>query len=441
MHLNTEYFESILYDLIEENTLACAAVLKIVNVSYTDKVPTLAVTTEKRPRLLVNLEFICTNCSCEADVKAVLLHEFLHVLLNHTVDFKIITPVLNIALDAVINAIIHRLAGTEYSGFFSRFYANETGVTKLLRPVGTNAEERNGNNSLRRIWVDLYAGKLVVDDILDIAEQLFISHYEELLLLGNHDDLKELWKRSNQGSVLSKAVQQSLQQMDGSGIWRDIQLPGVGLSLASINATEISGTYKQWERDAWRILKKSLTEDRNNRRSVSVDVEITLPVLTPSDRRAWIKSAWSPLLPNARSKSTTQRQASGQTAQVYLDVSGSMNRELNALIGLLWKLRQHIRSPFWAFSNTVEPAEIIKGQLKTQSSGGTDLNPVLEHILKTGSKQSIIITDGYVGGISPQLLEQVQSNHKVFGIVSREGVTGPLDTANIEYAQLGRYVS
>jgi len=437
MRLNAEYFEAILSDLIDENTLACAAVLRIVDVHFTDSVPTLAVTTEEKSRLLVNLDFVSENCHSEEEVKAVLLHEFLHVLLNHTVDFKIVNLALNIAMDAVINAIIHRLAGSEYSGFFSRFYAKETGITRLLRPYDPKEE----SNDLEEIWFDLYDGKLIVDDILDLAEQFIATQYLELLLIGNHDDLKALNKSCDSDYPLGKAIQKSLEQMDGTGIWRDLQIPGNGLFLSDTNAAGISDSYKVWEKDAWRILRKCLTDDKSAHRSVPVDIDITLPVLTPSDRRAWLKAGWLPILPDAHSTTEIRKRESGKTAQVYLDVSGSMSHELNALVGLLWKLRRYIRSPFWSFANTVESAKIIEGKLKTRGTGGTDLNPVLEHIIKTGAKKSIIITDGFVGGISPDLLEQVKSDQQIYGIISRDGVTEPFQAANIEYAQLGRYTS
>jgi len=433
MRLNTNYFESILYDLIDENTLACAAVLRIVTVQYTNSVPTLAVTAQEKPRLLVNLDFVCKHCHCEEDVKAVLLHEFLHVLLNHTIDFKIVTPALNIALDAIINAIIHRLAGPIISDFFSRFYADETEITRLLRPYNSIDQ----TNRLDQIWADLYAGKLVVDDILDLAEQLTTPKDLDCLLVGNHAGLETCDK----DSVLGEAVRETLQQMDGSGIWRDIQLPGLGGALADAEALAVNDSYREWEQDAWRILRKCLTDDKNNRHIIPVDIDITLPVLTPADRRAWLRAGWSPILPSSRSTTKVRRQESGKTAQVYLDISGSMNEELNALVGLLWKLRRHIRSPFWSFSNTVESAEIIDGQLKTCGTGGTDLNPVLEHIIKTRAKKSIIITDGYVGGIASHLLEQVQSAQQIYGIVSRDGITTPFQQIGIEYAQLGRYAS
>ena len=52
-------------ELIDENPLAIRAVLKVLCVEFTDTVPTLAVTCEERPRLLVNLAFVREHCRTE----------------------------------------------------------------------------------------------------------------------------------------------------------------------------------------------------------------------------------------------------------------------------------------------------------------------------------------------------------------------------------------
>lgn len=128
-------FHAILAELTEENPLAVRAVLRILSVEFTDRVPTLAVTMEARPRLLVNLDFVGEHCRTDYQVKAVLMHEYLHVLLRHTEDRVPLTPARHLALDAIINAIIHRQLGPNYSALMSHYYANEPGIRCLLRPL------------------------------------------------------------------------------------------------------------------------------------------------------------------------------------------------------------------------------------------------------------------------------------------------------------------
>ena len=82
--MNTMQVRALMHELMDENPFAIRAVLKILAVEFTDAVPTLAVTNEPQPRLLINLAFIDQHCRTEEHVKALLCHEFLHVLLRHT---------------------------------------------------------------------------------------------------------------------------------------------------------------------------------------------------------------------------------------------------------------------------------------------------------------------------------------------------------------------
>ena len=114
--MNETTFRALLGELIDDNPFACPALLQILDIVFTDAVPTLAVSCGTEPRLLVNLGFVRQHCRTEAHVKAVICHEFLHVLLRHTERADPVTPAEHLALDAVINAIIHRTLGEEYSG-------------------------------------------------------------------------------------------------------------------------------------------------------------------------------------------------------------------------------------------------------------------------------------------------------------------------------------
>ena len=69
----------IVQDMASENALACRALFEISEVVFTEKVRTMAVTLSQNPVLHINLEFCSEYLESENDVKAVLLHEFLHV--------------------------------------------------------------------------------------------------------------------------------------------------------------------------------------------------------------------------------------------------------------------------------------------------------------------------------------------------------------------------
>src|SRR5438046_549798 len=132
MQIDEKYFHNILRDLIDESPLACRGVFGVCGIEFTEQVETLAVTLGRPSVLKVNLRFLREHCRSERHVKAVLIHEFLHVLLRHTERIQRMTPLLNLALDAVINSIIHRKLGLEYSEFISLYYKDALGSARLL---------------------------------------------------------------------------------------------------------------------------------------------------------------------------------------------------------------------------------------------------------------------------------------------------------------------
>src|SRR4029453_16965398 len=131
-------------------------------------------------------------------------HEFLHVLLRHTERFTTLTQAEHLAVDAVINAIIHRSLGPDYSGMMSSYYAKERGVARLLPPPTDREQGRINHNcwgdlraseTEKRVlsaWQGLYDGRLVADDIRDLARDLVKPNRRiNVSLLGDHDSLAE----------------------------------------------------------------------------------------------------------------------------------------------------------------------------------------------------------------------------------------------------------
>ena len=172
--MTPQRFRTLLAELVDENPFAIRAVLKILEVEFTERVPTMAVTREQRPRLLVNLTFVKEHCATDDHVKAVICHEFLHVLLCHTEDKRPLTPARHLAFDAVINAIIHRTFGPSFSSMMGKYYAKADDIRRILRPM--NSEELRSTEKLRSklpdwvlAWQSLYCGLLVADDIEQLA--------------------------------------------------------------------------------------------------------------------------------------------------------------------------------------------------------------------------------------------------------------------------------
>ena len=435
--MNAEYFHALYRELIEENPFAVRAVLKVLQVEFTETVPTLAVTCETRPRLLVNLAFLKKHCRTDQHVKAVICHEFLHVLLRHTERIAAFSPAEHVAFDAVINAIIHRELGDDYSEFMSRYYAKEKGVRRLLRPpTHTERTPDFGSRSpLMGAWVSLYNGLLIADDIADLAKDVLdvkTVPSTGTVLIGGHDHTEFVGELPE---VLQEALDQALKSMNGCGIWRSPKERGVGANAYRAAIPGVSEGVQRWRRETLEVLRRHLVPDPKAVRHDTRPLHFTVPVLSPGDRRATLRALWSPLLPEAL-WSTEQRLRSG-TAQVYLDVSGSMNAEMPLIIGLLARLGSFIHKPLWAFSNVVAKAEIVNGRLLADTTGGTSMACVLEHIAETRPAAAVVVTDGYIETLSPGLLAGVRGT-RLHVIVTRDGSPAMLHQAGISYSQLSR---
>jgi len=420
--MNAFEVRGLLRELIDENPFAIRAVLKILSVEFTDTVPTLAVTAEERPRLLINLEFVNEHCRTAEHVKAALCHEFLHVLLRHTSLQGPLTPARHLALDAVINAIIHRQLGAAYSSLMSSYYADVKGLMQLLRPMTKD----DGCPSWWTSWSGLYAGTVLADDIEQLAQDLAASAAPNLdRLLGNHADDAPL------PDALERALARARREMNGGGIWRGA---GPGANPYELLVNPRQAALADWKARTLAVLRRHLEPAPGSPRT-PVPVNARLPVLSPSDRRAFLRATWSPFLPEAEWAATAARPEG--RAQVYLDVSGSMNAEMPLIVALLGHLSGWIRRPFWAFSTEIVPAVIERGVLKAGTSGGTSLECVLEHVAKTRPACAVIVTDGYVEQI-PKRRMAALAGTRLHAIVTRDGNPSLLKAAGIPYSQLGR---
>jgi len=449
--VNESRFRGIYHELIEENPFAARAVLRILDLEFSDALPTLAVTCAGRPRLLVNLAFLEAHCEQENHVKAVICHEFLHVLLRHTERFRSIDPARHLALDAVINAIIHRELGSDYSGMMSRYYAKARGLEKLLRPF--TREDYNRHIELREkdperaereslyfnAWYSLYSGLLNADDIEEIASDLRRdAPAMGFRLIGGHEAGQSLCDgdREPLHDDLREALGRALSSMNGCGIWRRPASRGLGAPGFQHVMPAADQAVTRWTSETQAILERHLQPDPHGALTDPYLQEFSLPVLSPGDRRAALRCRWDPFLPEARWH-TEKRKRSG-SAQVYLDVSGSMHAEMPVLIALLHRLQRHIRKPLWAFSTEVARAHIEKGQLIADTTGGTSMSCVLEHIALTRPSAAVVITDGYIESLHPEVLQTI-SGTRIHAIVTRDGNSQLLEAAGLPFTQLGRF--
>jgi hypothetical protein len=454
--MTPQRFRTLLMELLEENPFAIRAALKILEIEFTERVPTMAVTREQPPRLLVNLKFVKKHCASDEHVKAVICHEFLHVLLCHTEDKRPLTQARHLAFDAVINAIIHRMYGPSFSSMMKTYYARERGIRRILRPM--NQRELRWTDThwkkvpdWARAWESLYDGQLVADDIEALAERLQQAGYGQAAkkigpfvlapggldsidgYLGNHDDLSRPLPND-----LRDALDQSLKEMNGSGVWRSPKSRGVGANPYEALFTGQSEAMRRWHNSTLELLKRHLEPHRSSRARENAPHEYALPVLSPRDRCAFVRSMWTPFIPEAAWSTVVPKRIGA--ANVYLDVSGSMNAEMPQIIALLGRLSRYIRRPFWAFSDYVAPAIIKDGQLIASTTGGTSMACVLDHMAATRPASAVVITDGYIEELPPELVQKA-AGVRLHVLVTRDGSPAELRRADIPYTQLEKVPS
>jgi hypothetical protein len=183
-----------------------------------------------------------------------------------------------------------------------------------------------------RAWAALYEGRLVADDIEALAQDCAGAGSRPGAptgdLLGNHDDLG-----ASLPETLAEALERALREMNGEGIWRSPKSRGIGAHPYAALFNASNEPLRRWKRDTLAVLRRHVTPDRRSRARRDEPRDYRIPVLSVSDRRAFLQALWLPYLPEAQWEGTQSRPEG--TAQVYLDVSGSMNAEMPLIVGLL----------------------------------------------------------------------------------------------------------
>lgn len=428
MNWTEKQIKNIVHDLSEENAFACRALFQISEIIFTRKVPTLAVTLSKNPMLLINMNFLNKYAITEYHVRAVLMHEFLHVVLLHTEKYSVNTPLINIALDAIINSIIHRRYGDRYSDFFSKFYKWE-GLQCLLRP---KLEGEHYPEEWDEVHKLIYSGKLAGDDLLELLRYLNAKSNKFSrnlpIFIGNHGRVGSDVSPENK-----KLLTKVLEGMNGTGIWNNPAFRGVGEDLQHEQRRILKNVQQKWKRRAFDILKKCMTVD--DKKKELAPSTIILPMLSESDRRSKSLISWSTIIP--LSENEIIKTSNSETTNIYLDVSGSMNEELELLTPLLFSLIKCIKLPLWTFSDQVTEAKFQEGKLVVETTMGTSISCVFDHIRKTKSKKNVIITDGYTENISQEMLKDINLNN-LYCLVSSEGSPSMFDSSRIKYYQFDK---
>ena len=452
--------------LIEENPVPVRALIKTLDLVFSPRVPTLAITLEDRPVLRVNPDFVQAHCRSEREVAALVVHELLHVVLRQTQRFTPVTPIEHVAFDAVIHAIIHRTMGERASALMTRYHARAEGVARLLRPPTEEALAEAGftqwedfvrdphhyrARKFSIIWKHLYEGRVLADDLRGLIHHL--PALDSLpALLGNHDEArfptglpvsrKQRHTATDPGADARKALLDAIDRdasTDAPGVirWAPHRRPPAAGSASRYHAQRADGdARRRWLRDTYAVLARHLTPKGGAPQSA--EAFATLPVLSPHDPRATLRAFWNPLPPEARWPGERPEPSGG--ALVYLDAGGSMRAELPVIVALLGRFGQVVRHPYWTFTTVVRQAQFENGLLANASKGRSTFDCVLQHLAQHRPPAAVAITDGFVDPPDPAWIERIHPT-RLHVLVTRDGSTRAFDEAGIPVTQLGKVPS
>jgi hypothetical protein len=399
-------------------TIELETLCRLAGIKVNREIPTAAVECVRRPRLLINPDFAAKYCVRDEHLFLLVMHELWHIILAHTRLYPRVTPAHNIAFDAIINAGLSRQYNKpEFRGFLEELNPADAFPSMLLRPpIGWPHHPEypeGGPPGTRQILERLYppaAARQVsmpfYDEILNLlrkyAEQNGWVWVEgEPFLLGDHND------PDSEGQIFVDPVLGETMRRIASKM--PAQLVGNNRSSGGLQVqwqTDVGPSAEQTRRAFSGVLRRCLGPRRGKRQRKKKSPVSGI--------------AGTSVLPNARDRLAPARRLIGMPgtiwsqqgtvkarvpetpskAHIYLDVSGSMAEVLPYLLGLVLPYIASGQADVFQFSTIVQPlplARLQRGRLQT--TGGTDINCVLEHLLNNASlvQRALLLTDGATG--------------------------------------------
>ena len=409
------------------------ALVRLIGIEETDRIPTAMVTTRGRSRMLVNPAFVDEFCQRDEHLYLLVMHELWHVLLGHTTLYRRSSVVANIAFDALINAGLSRQhPEPAYRGFFEATNSGDRFPHLLLRPpVGwpdNPVYPRVGPAWVPDILERLYPRgnrstfEPTNDELIELLEENIDEFPASLLasvtLLGDHGPGDGHPHDGFGSDPLSDPLLGAvLRDMSASWPAPPSSLQGArGRRGPGGPGTNVWVARRKMGRDPRRVFAAALSRALEPNRAGVVETRRSLervtvgpgPLPNATDRTlvARRRLIGPGVLANQTVSVPRARPEVPQRALVYLDVSGSMEEHLPGLVDLLVTPARQGRITVRQFSTEIAPisaAELAAGELTT--TGGTSIDCVLDDALARPERRILIVTDGMVGRPRPEQLD------------------------------------
>ena len=451
-----EYVSRVL-DIAGARALALEAFLRVSRVEWCAEVTTACIECADRPRLLLNAAFVEQRCFTPERLATLLLHELAHVSMGHTRMFPRPTVAHNVACDAIINreiaalAVEHDADQQALTALLVESYPANEAPWFLLRPPPMWPEcpdweaSRGAPRELRAIHRRLYHPDkpqlrfaVQYSEIVDALQQAARAQRacaqdtdgagfpaDCSALLGGHGDTPTEQRALTGGrdAVASDVLGAGLQPLGGR--------------FAGRGGDEVTEQLRRGQKRAsleraLHALLQRCIDGGAQRTRVRWEEQPARTAMPHHDRRGPARVALARAFGAPRplffADVVHLPRPEPLGATVYLDTSGSMNGVLPALHAALVPLRKRLRPRILLFSTIVAEAtaqDFDAGRLRT--TGGTDINPVLRHLLEDEPTRGrveprvvVVLTDGYFGSPTTRLVRALRQR----GIQLHLGVIG-----------------
>ena len=431
----TETVRRRIFNAVPAATFQMQKLFETVDIGLSEKIPSAAILSGRQPRMLFNPAFIADYCRTDEHLMMLVFHELYHLILGHTRLFKRSTLIMNLAFDAVINAMLCRQFPHQvYTSFFMSVNDWTSFPARLLRPPP-------GWPAMDEVW-KLPKDEQSLFEMLYGADEKNLTYHDVFKLLNKRlaacsacisiqilDDQEERPSDSDarllgdhrgrdgagldEESVLeNELMKQTIRRMIEDWPPPPFKIAGRDSGRATIRealpAAEQPG--ERFSRERHRLLRRAGlgTAPRTaHRRPLWRDRQTATTSVIPQARDRRI-SAYQTLYghdPVFYQVDTPLRRltlAPHQVTHVYLDVSGSMTAEVPYLVAALEGPHRRGECRCFVFSTVVD--EIQPRKLTTQpvrNTFGTNIKCVMDHLLgippARRPRRVVILTDGDVG--------------------------------------------
>ena len=390
------------------------ALLRVCRIEETRHVPTACIECGRRPRLLVNPDFVERYARSTAALLMLLMHELHHLILGHTRLYSRTTQLDNFIFDAIINSMLTWLMpDPEALALFTNFYPEDQFPECFLRPppgwlpemgpVPLPAALRDMNRpDLDELYRGLYSsvGLSCSELRAGLRDAINERTLKRIVLLGDHgheDDSSSDGRLGSRSPVLYNTLAEAVRG------WRTpTKAAGPYHALAESTVSDVQAGDQKTLRRLLRKLGGQGADGRRRQLSCS-PIEIQSAVRA-SDRRsiALRTIGQEPLLYTMKLEQPRPTRT-GERVHVYCDVSGSMREHLGTVYGAILSCRRLVHPIVHLFSTEVADVRINAMQEGScLTTKGTRISCVAAHIRENGVQRAALITDGCVGTVWPK---------------------------------------